>query len=128
MSLNPLLVESLYGEDLYQIAGKMLIILPKAWDQISPEEKIQLSKILGAVKLNLESVQIITREFVTIASVLPFSPFGILSFGVPFQPEINPYENTETHGLKIIFVDGLDSLDEMKKRNLWLALKNMFGV
>lgn len=128
MSITPAIAESIYGDDLYQIAPKMLIILPKLWEEISVDEKSQLSKILAAVKLSLDSVQIITRDAVLIESLLILSPSKVISFGVPLHPDVNPYENTEAYNIRIIYADALHILDDSKKRNLWLALKNMFGV
>jgi hypothetical protein len=128
MSVDLSVAETLYQEDLYQIPPKFLILLPKPWDQVSETEASQLSKILAAVKLNLASVQVLTKEDVTLESLMPFSPQRIISFGVPFEPAIKPYENTERNGTKIIYADSLDSLDDIKKRNLWLAMKAMFGV
>ena len=128
MIMNQVVAETLYGEDLYKIPGSVMIILSKSWDNITQEEKNQLSKILGAVKLNVESVQIITLQKITYDSFLHFSPSRIISFGVPFQPEIKPYEAIQTDKLVMIYADSLDSLDDPKKRNLWLALKVMFSV
>jgi hypothetical protein len=128
MNAEPSIVESLYQEDLYQIPGKFLIIIPKEWNLIAESEVTQLTKILAALKLNLSSVQVITKDLATIEALSSFSPARIVSFGVPFEPAIKPYENTEHNGIKIICADTLDALDDIKKRNLWLALKAMFGV
>ena len=122
------IAENLYPEDLYQIPGKFLIVLSKPWNQVSEAEVAQLTKILGALKLNLASVQILTREVITLEAISAFSPTRIVTFGVPIEPTIKPYENTDRNGIKVIYADALDTLDDVKKRNLWLALKAMFGV
>jgi hypothetical protein len=128
MSLNPLVAESLFQEDLYQIPGKVLIIIPVAWDAVTQEEKSILTKILAALKLNLETVQIISRSAVAIETLLPFSPAQIISFGVSFQPEVKSYETVIVNDIKVICADALHMLDDQKKRNLWLALRSMFGI
>ncbi len=125
--MDPLIVESLFGEDLYQIPAKVVIGISKEWGAISQEEKTQLTKILAALKIHLEAVHIITKEFIAI-DTLPFQPDRIISFGVPFQPTVKAYEYTRAGNNHVIYADSLDALDETKKRNLWLALKNMFSV
>lgn len=128
MSLDTLVAESLFQEDLYLIPGKVLIILPAEWHNVSQEEKNILSKILAAVKLKPETVQIISRSTVVLESLLPFSPMRIISFGAPFHPEVKPYETVLINDVKVIYADALHILDDQKKRNLWLALRSMFGV
>jgi hypothetical protein len=128
VSADPSIVESLYQEDLYQIPPRLLILIPKSWDLVTENEITQLSKIMAAVKMNLASVRILTKEKATLESLGTLTPDRVISFGVPFEPAINPYENTETNGVKIIYADTLDSLDDAKKRNLWLAMRSMFGV
>jgi len=102
--------------------------MPKPWNSVTENEITQLSKILAAVKTNLASVQILTRETTTLESLQTFIPDRIISFGVPFEPAIKSYENTEANGVKIIYADALDSLDDARKKNLWLAMRSMFGV
>jgi hypothetical protein len=128
VSLNTLVAESLYQEDIYLIPGKTLILLPVEWDAVSQEERNTLSKILAAVKLKLEMVQIISRSTVSIETLLPFSPTRIISFGVSLQPEVKPYDTTLLSDIKVIYADAIPALDDQKKRNLWLALRVMFGI
>jgi len=128
VNLNPAVAETLFGEDLYQIPGRILIVIQKEWSDITPDEKNQLVKILAAVKLNIEAVQIISLETASIKKLSPFAPTRIISFGVPFQPEVKAYENTQIENINVISADSLSALDDVKKRNLWLALKAMFGV
>jgi hypothetical protein len=128
VNLDTLVAESLYQEDIYLIPGKTLILLPVEWDAVSQEERNTLSKILAAVKLKLEMVQIISRPSVSLQTLLPFSPTRIISFGVPFQPDIKPYETVLSNDVKVIYADTLEVLDDQKKRNLWLALRVMFGI
>lgn len=128
MSADPSIIESLYQEDLYRISPRLLILMPKSWDLVTENEITQLSKIMAAVKMNLASVQILTKDKATLESLRTLAPDRIISFGVPFEPAINPYENTDANGIKVIYADALDSLDDVKKRNLWLAMRAMFGV
>jgi hypothetical protein len=83
---------------------------------------------LAALKLSISSVQIVTKEKLIPDSLSAFSTVKVISFGVPVEPPINSYESTERNGIKIIYADTLDTLDDLKKRNLWQALKTMFSV
>jgi hypothetical protein len=126
--LNSSIIESLYPEELYQIPGSILILLPNEWNEVSAEERNQLSKILAALKLNLASVKILTWKQNSLANVLSFSPTKIICFGVSIAPGTQLYENGVFEGIPFIQADTLNSLDDVKKRTLWLALKSMFGL
>jgi hypothetical protein len=128
VSLNTLVAESLYQEDIYLIPGKTVILIPIEWGAVSPEDRNTLSKILAAVKLKLEMVQIISVAAVSVEKLLPFSPARVISFGVNLQPEVKPYDTTVLNDIKVIYADAIPALDDQKKRNLWLALRVMFGI
>ena len=105
----------------------MLIIVSKAWDEYSAEDKLLLSRILGSVKLNLASVQIITQDTLSLTSLNSYRPSKILVFGSASHG-INPYEATQVQGFSVLKADDLQQLDEAKKKSLWNALKNLFGL
>ena len=126
--MNSVIAENIYQEELYQIPGKVIVIVSKEWEEISSDEKIQLSKIMNALKINLDSICILMLKSISIGNLLPVSPSKVISFGVPFDPEISPYENIVLEGISVIKADALNILDDVKKRNLWLALKTMFNI
>lgn len=124
--MNTTLNENLYTEDLYQITGKVVIVLSKSWSDILPEEKSQLSKILAALKLNLAAVQI--TEWQAFTAIAALCPTKVISFGVTLRPALKLYESESVDGINLIQADALDQLNDVKKRTLWLALKPMFGI
>jgi hypothetical protein len=119
-------LESLYTEELYRLPGKMLIVIPKLWQEVTDDEKVLLGKILGAVKLSLASVQIVTRQEFSIDDMIEFSPRCILSFGANLNAPLNKYELINTGTARVIIADELRQLNDLTKRNLWLALKQVF--
>lgn len=125
MSTSPLI--HLHNEELYSIPQPMVIVMAKAWDRYSFEEKALLAKILGSVKVDISSVRIITREAIAMADISRLSSSKVLVFGSD-SPDIKPYENQPAQGFSVIKADDLSLLDDAKKKSLWLALRNMFGI
>ena len=128
MSQPASVFETLYQEELYILPSRVLIILSNPWEELSENEQTVLSKMLAAVKLSLASVQIITKKEFTIQELSSFSPTKVLAFGARLQPTSNLYEKTVVDGIPVILADALSALDDIKKKNLWGALKQMFGV
>lgn len=126
--MNSTIAENLFQEELYQIPGKIIVVIPKAWNEVSDEEKTQLSKIMNALKISVNAVHILCLQSVSLNTLLPLSPSKVISFGVPVNPQIKSYENTVLEGVNIIQADALDGLDDTQKRNLWIALKGMFNI
>jgi hypothetical protein len=119
-------LESLYTEELYQLPGKMLIVIPRHWEEVTEDEKNLLTKILGAVKLSLASVQIVTRQEFSSTDLDVFSPRCIIAFGSNLKGSLNKYELINTTSSVVIMADELRQLNDVTKRNLWLALKQVF--
>jgi hypothetical protein len=120
--------EDLYQEELYIIAPSTLILVDKAWCDITDEEKVLLNKILGSVKLSLATVIVQHRQDASVNDLLPFNIQRLISFGVTVSPVQKQYEYVPLDGLQIIVADGLSELDDSRKKNLWLALRQMFGI
>jgi DNA polymerase III psi subunit len=125
--LNQAALPYLFQEDLYRTQQKVLVVVSKAWDEYSAEDTLLLSRILGSVKLNLGSVQIVTQDTLSLTSLKSYSPSKILVFGSAGSG-INLYEPTQVQGFSLLKADDLQQLDEPKKKSLWNALKNMFGL
>lgn len=118
----------LFQEDLYQLPQSVVVILARPWQKISDEEKALLAKILGAVRVNIESVNIISQESVSIEALSVLNPGKVLVFGSSLQESIKPYENVLINGIAVLRADDFPALDDARKKTLWLALKQMFGV
>jgi hypothetical protein len=118
----------LYQEDLYRIPARVLVIIPRQWHSILDEEKALLAKILGSVRISIDSVTLVVQEKVNLEALAVFNPEKVLIFGSPLNVELRQYENAVLNGVAVIKADDLGSLDDNRKKSLWLALKQMFGV
>ena len=121
-------VESLYQEELYLIPGKVLIVLAKSWPLVTDDERVVLSKMLGALKLNLATVQVLALPAFSLNDITCFGPSKILCFGVLPAEVSNLYELATVDNTMIIAAEAIDKLDDAKKKTLWLELRKMFGI
>ena len=121
---NPL--ENLYTEELYAIKPKVLIIIATPWSSLQDDEINLLSKILNAVKLSLSSVQIVTRTSFTVDDFKTFQPSHIVSFGTALQNKTSLYQAINLGNISVVLADELRNLDDARKKNLWLTLKQVF--
>ncbi len=121
-------LESLFQEELYVLQSPLLIILSKPWPALSVDELSTLSRMLNAVKLNLASVQVIVRKDFSVEELSVYSPNRVLAFGAALKSSATLYENISIDGISVIISESLDQLDDAKKKNLWMALKNMFNL
>jgi hypothetical protein len=126
--VNTVEAEHIFLENLYRINGKVLVVLQAPWSSYKPEEITLLTKILGSVKLSIEGVQVLCKESVTIKELLNYEPSFILLFGINFTPSIKTYTAETLEGITVINAESLSSLDDIKKKNLWLALKQGFKL
>lgn len=118
----------LYHEDLYHIpATRLIVVLARPWEEYTEDHKTLLSKILGSVKLNLASVQIIQKTQLSLDQLSTFGSPRVLVFGNLIS-QLKSYENQAAQGFSVIQADDLPALDEARKKNLWIALRSMFGV
>lgn len=127
MSRQPHL-ESIYQEDLYVLPAKVIIIIDKAWEEITADERVLLAKILGSVKLSLSAVQIIVGKKFELSSLQAFGPDRVIAFGATLKDQAMPYEVLSVDRTMVLQADALDALDDQKKKSLWNALKQMFGL
>jgi len=120
--------EALYSEELYDFRPPVVVIVSEPWSQISAEHKSVLAKMLVAVKLSLESVHILHRNEFTLEELAPLQPRKVLAFGANLKSPVAPYQHISQNGTSLIVSDSLSQLDDTRKKNLWLALRQMFGV
>ena len=117
----------------YQPKQKVIILV----NSLTPTDRELLGKILGAVKLDLQSVdivdfdqdqeinlsQIFTQKFVN-----QVITFGIDLSKVSLNVKLIPYQIQENQGIKFIYSILLPDIqnDIPKKKALWGSLKEMF--
>jgi DNA polymerase III psi subunit len=117
----------------YQPKQKVVILLTS----LNPIDSELLGKILGAVKLELQSVEIIEldknqavdlSQIFTQKSVNQLITFGIDLSKVNLDIKLNSYQILEKQGIKFIYSDSLTDIqnDIPKKKALWGSLKEMF--
>jgi DNA polymerase III psi subunit len=119
--------------NFYQPKTKVIILL----NTLQPAHTELLTKILTAVQLNLESVDLIEldkmdnidlSQVFSQKSVKQVISFGIDLAKVQINFPLNNYQISENQGIKFIMSDTLSDLenDIPKKKALWTALKAMF--
>jgi hypothetical protein len=125
--LNTATLTYLFQEEIYNVPKKVLVVLAKAWDDYAPEDRALFTKILSSVKLSPDKVQIIVQNSLLLTSVSFYNPTKVLVFGTTTEG-VKPYEAALVQDFWLIKADDLNQLDDAKKKNLWLALKTIFGL
>jgi len=118
--------ESLYAEELYHPAPKPAVVIATKWDKITVPERELLSKILGSVKLSLESVRVVEQTQFNLSTWIE-KPKKVICFS-PAQSGLARHEVIEVEGTSLVLSNSLADLipDDVTKRKLWLALKQLF--
>jgi DNA polymerase III psi subunit len=117
----------------YQPKQKVIVLVNKL---VSTDSEL-LGKILGAVKLDLQSVDVIEldkNQDVNLSqifiqkSVNQLITFGIDLSKVNLDVKLIPYQILEKQGVKFIYSDSLSDIqnDIPKKKALWGSLKGIF--
>lgn len=113
-----------------------VLILMHASQSMTASQKEMLGKIVKAVQLELSECGLLSLSGpIDLKKVEELKPRFILSFGLPadtFNPELTKkyYEIQKYNSLFILSSDSLGNLEKTDtlKRNLWNALKEMFGM
>lgn len=116
----------LYHEEIYQFGTPVTVITSRPWHKILDDEKVLLGKILGSVKLTLDTVRV--SHTVSMESLRLTGTSRVLLFGTDLLPEIRSYEVVDVSGVSVLKADDLNLLDDTRKKNLWTGLKQMFSV
>jgi DNA polymerase III psi subunit len=118
----------IFREELYRIKSLPTVVLTKTWSEISETEKELLSKILAALKLSLDKVQIHYQPELNLAT-LPVKPERVIYFGA-LPAGLSYYELIQTHNLALVSAEDLTILqaNEAARKRLWNALKQLFSV
>lgn len=126
--VNPEALPYLFQEDIYSFNSPVVVVLTKPWQHFEAEEHALLMKILTAVKVDINAVQMVVQPSIDLKALQVYSPSRVLLFGVTPSEDLPLYETQTAQGFKVIRADDLSALDDQKKKNLWLALRQMFSV
>ncbi len=118
--------EFLYQEDIYQASQTTLILINQPWASMSDGDKVLLNKILSSVKVSIDQVTILEATNVSLAALRQYNPSKIIAFGTVITESEGFYKNQQLGNITFISSDALYLLDDVKKKNLWAALKQMF--
>lgn len=126
--MNATIAKHLFTEDLYQLKPRVMVLIPSAWSEMPESDQVLLSRILGSVKLSLASVQIVQGASFSIDEAGVYGANIILSFGVPVPGTDRLYEATRISNVDVVVADAMGGLDDVKKKNLWISLKQVFQL
>lgn len=118
-------LQHLYPEELYNIKPKVLVVIARPWSELQEDEIALLTKILNAVKVPLAAVQIVTRNSFLYQDFANQKPSHIISFGSVFQDSPEMYEPV-LREIPVVVAHELRDLDDVRKKSLWTALRQIF--
>jgi len=126
--VNPQALPHLFQEELYQFNTPVVVVLAQPWHLYTAEEQALLKKILSSVKVDMNAVQMVAQPSIELQTLHIYSPSRVLLFGVNPAEDLPAYQLHTAQGFMVIRADDLGALDDQKKKNLWLALRQMFGI
>jgi hypothetical protein len=118
----------LYPEELYRFSYPVAVGLSGPWDSYSADEQALLFRILGSVHVNPDSAGIADLSKGSFDSLRMWGPSRVLLFGCDWASDIPLYQVTARGSFNVIRADDLSAFDDQKKKMLWAALRQMFGV
>jgi hypothetical protein len=121
-------VRILFHEDLYSFNTPVIVVLSKPWQSYSADQQKLLEKILTSVKLDINSIQLVVQQRLELKALLTYSPGRVLIFGSETSEDIAFYQQITAQGFIVIRADDLSALDDQKKKNLWIVLREMFRM
>ncbi|MFC0184600.1 hypothetical protein SAMN04515674_10793 [Pseudarcicella hirudinis] len=118
-----------------QISQKVLILV----ESIEKEEAEFLAKVLGAVGLSLEKVDLIDlsktgqtdlKNVLSQKFVNQFVTFGVSLFKINLEIPLTPYEIRSIQGINFLFAHSLTEISSNQnlKKQLWASLKSLFAI
>lgn len=122
------LLDHLYQEELYQVSVPAIFIMDQSWDELAEADQLTLTKMIGALKLNPASVQMLTLSNLKAEDLYALAPARIVVLGTNFQSSSKQYEPVVFGGNTFVVADSITKLDDARKKSLWLALKKMFNI
>jgi DNA polymerase III psi subunit len=126
--MHPAVFSSLYTCELYRLPAAVAVVVPDAWKNTAPAERELLGRILQSVNLSLHHVRILSQPQLNVAT-LPVRPQQLLAFTTA-PPGAPLYEMISTPACAMVIAEPLNQLlnHDQRKKQLWLALKAMFGL
>jgi hypothetical protein len=118
---------SLYQEEMYNLPARDLVLFNVDWETFTEEHKALFKKILSAVKLSPGNVQVLIKENLEASDIEKFPASRLICFGTTFQTHPK-YQVLNLGEKKIIVCDAFADLDDIRKKNLWVALKQMYTL
>lgn len=117
----------IYTEEIYLIT-KTTVVLNQPWDNVAAADKTLLEKILSAVKLTLNDVDILHQSVLDLGA-LPTRPRRLIYFGGAVTG-LSSLEVIDAAGSSVIIAPSLNELqsDDAAKKKLWGALKVLFKL
>jgi hypothetical protein len=127
--MNAEIFSQTFQEEVYVVAPKPVVALPKPWGEMTEGEKILLEKILASAKVSLGRVRVIVSNK---PDVLQWSerPQQVIAFGLD-APGLAQNEVLEIQRIKLIVTSSLTELetaDKETKKKLVEALKGMMEL
>jgi hypothetical protein len=125
--------DSIFTEDLYQFTPKVTLVITQAWNELTTEDKIQLTKITETLrqridpKLNLQAFRVVAAPSLDL-STWPEKPERLIYFGPPVKG-LSYYEMIEVNNTRMVLSEALRDLapNEAARGKLWVALKQLFA-
>ena len=126
--MDALIFESLFSGQLFTLPVPPTIVITQPWESIGTDERVLLSKILGALKLSIDSVKIKSQPSLNISSWVE-KPKHLIYFGSPVKGLVQ-YEVIEANGVSIVASESLKDLlqNDASRKKLWQALKTQFSI
>ncbi len=120
--------EYIFTEDIYKLEARPVVVINKPWKEVATEESGLLSKILGALRHSLDSVNIVYQPQLDVAQ-LNTKPEHVICFGSGAKG-VALYEPIEANHVTIVVSESLADLikNDVARKQLWLALKKQFKV
>jgi hypothetical protein len=126
--MNIDIFESVFQEEVYSLKPKLVIVIENSWQSLSEQEREQLKKIIGALKISFESIQIAIQSDFKISS-FEHRTNKLIYFGSTPGNFAN-YQQHTFSGISFICSEALSQLliNESTRKQLWTGLKNMFAA
>ncbi|PGH39272.1 MAG: hypothetical protein CRN43_10145 [Candidatus Nephrothrix sp. EaCA] len=121
--MNPFLSELIRSKHVYRIPPKAAVALDVAWKKLTDEEIELLKKILNALSLSLNGVQVIAAEEIPLLQNKP-------SRLIIFKDAEEPYKPSVVNEIPCVYSHSLTQLlaNADLRKQLWGALKKLFEI
>lgn len=118
--------DSVFQEEIYQIKSKPLVVIEQPWEKLGASEKELLSKIIGALKIPLDAINIVVRPALQ-PEEFNAQDVKMIYFGKNLG-DYKTYEPHQVSGASFICSESLSQLltNDAGKKQLWLAMKKLF--